>query len=150
MYSIEIPTPIEKLEKARKAIEIAEKKYNQVIEGLNQYDPKISERSTILCKKCGKRSQIKNVIFSRYYWYESPHGCMGGACWHSNGFVVACPKCGKWEHFRKPTKSLPNYDLQKVEFRIVEKLLRFAQQCGDVRYSDGEYNFTHEIEWKHE
>ena len=103
----------------------------------------------ILCKKCGKRSQIRTVKYSRYYWYEKPYSCMGGAMWHSNGFMVVCPKCGKWEHVHEPTKALPQYDLQEVEYRIMRQMLKFATQYGDIYYSDGEYDCKETIEWEH-
>lgn len=151
MSNIEITTPIKKLERARKAVDVAKENYRQIVEGLSRHDPKISERSTILCKKCGKRSQARNIKFSRYYWYESPHGCIGGDAWHWDGYIVSCSKCGNWEKINCPSKSLSNnYDVQVMEFRIIEKMLRFAQQYGDVRYSNGDYEFTNEIEWKHE
>lgn len=149
MYHMEIPTPIKELEKAKTAIKKAEKRYEAIKDGLTSYDPEITERSTVLCNKCGKRSQIKNVTFSRYYWYESPHGCMGGDTWHTDGFIVVCPKCDKWNHAHKPTKALPNYDIQKMEYRMIEKMLRFAQQHGDIRYSNCKYKCTEEIEWEH-
>lgn len=83
MNWIKIPTPVDKLLNARMAIRKAEDHYDEVKKQVLSFDPKITERSTILCTKCGKRSQIKNVTFSRYYWYEKPYSCMGGAMWHS-------------------------------------------------------------------
>jgi hypothetical protein len=74
---------------------------------------------------------------------------MGGDTWHTNGFLVVCPKCGDREHVHPATKSLPNYDIQVVEYRIMERLLKFAQQYGDYYYNSGEERFSDEIEWKH-
>lgn len=150
MYSFEIAIPIKKLEKVKDVIKKGKERYEEIINGLSSYDPIITEHSTILCKKCGKRSQVKNVEFGRYYWYETPYGCTGGDCWHMNGFIIVCPKCGEWEHVHEASKTLPNFDEQKMEFRIMKKLLRFAQQRGDVHYSNGEYKFTEKIEQKYE
>jgi hypothetical protein len=149
MYRFEIPTPMKKLERAAEAVRRAEERYKEIKEGLADHDPEITERSLIHCKSCGKGTQAKNIRFARYYWYESPHGCMGGDHWHSNGFVIYCPKCGEWEHVHPATNSLPNYSQQEVEYRIIEKLLKFGTQYGDVRYSNCETKFTESIEWEY-
>jgi len=150
MYRFEIPTPINELEKAQKAIRVAEERYKKIKDGLTTNEVNVTERSVVKCKSCGKGTQARNVHFCRYYWYESPHGCTGGACWHTNGFMVVCPKCGEREHVHPATKALPLYDIQEMEYRIIENILKFAQQFGDVYYSDGTYKFTEKIEWKHE
>ena len=149
MFHREIVTPIKELKKAQDAIDKAQERYDKIRDGVTNYDPVITERSTILCKKCGKRSQVRNIQFARYYWYESPHGCMGGACWHSNGFVVVCPKCLDWAHINEPTEGFSDVDVQVMEFRILEKMLKFAEQCNDVQKYDGEYRNTNEIKWRH-
>ena len=149
MYRFEIPTPINELEKAEEAIRLAEERYDKIKEGLTNYDPKVTERTVVKCKTCGKGTQAKNLQFCRYYWYESPHGCMGGATWHTNGFMVVFPKCGDREHVHPASHSLPNYDIQKMEYRIVEKLLRFAKQYGDYYYNSGDEEYSLTIEWQH-
>jgi hypothetical protein len=150
MYRFEIPTPIGELEKAREAIRVAVERYKKIIEGLTQYDPKITERTVVKCKSCGKGTQARNLIFARYYWYERPHGCMGGATWHTNGFMLVCPKCKETEHVHPATEALPNYDIQKMEYRIMERILRFAQQYGDYYYYDScDNKYTDKIEWHH-
>ena len=149
MYRFEIPTPIDELDKAREAIKKAEERYEKVKEGLTNYEPKITERTVVKYKSCGKGTQAKNIQFCRYYWYETPHGCMGGDTWHTNGFMMVCPKCGEREHVHPATKALPLYDIQEMEYRIIERLLKFAQQYGDVKYSNCEHKYTNEIEWKH-
>jgi len=150
MYRFEIPTPIDKLEKAEKAIRIAEERYEKIKVGLTNYEPKVTERTVVKCKSCGKGTQAKNIQFCRYYWYESPHGCTGGACWNTNGFMVVCPKCGETEHVHPATKALPLYDVQEMEYRIMERILGFAKQYGDCQYSNGNLEYTDKIEWKHE
>ena len=149
MYRFEIPSPLQELEKAQKAVELAKEQYEKIRDGYTSYDPKITARTVVKCKSCGKGTQARNLQFCRYYWYETPHGCMGGDHWHSNGFMVVCPKCGDREHVHPATKALPNYDVQVVEYRIMERLLRFAQQYGDVRYSNCEHKYTDQIEWRH-
>jgi len=149
MYRFEIPTPINELEQAEEAIRIAEERYDKIKKGLTSYDPKVTERTVVKCKSCGKGTQARNIQFCRYYWYETPHGCMGGACWHTNGFMMVCPKCGEREHVHEATKALPNYDIQEMEYRIIERILRFAQQYGDYHYNSGEETYTDNIEWQH-
>ena len=102
MYNMEIPTPIKELKRAEEVIELAKERYDRIRDGVTSYDPVVTERSTIYCKKCSKRTQIRNIQFARYYWYERPHGCMGGDTWHYGGYIITCPKCGHWEKVTTP------------------------------------------------
>lgn len=146
MYNMEIATPIKQLERARSAVEKAKERYDKIKDGLTSYDPEVSEQSTILCKKCNKRSQIRNVQYAKWYWYERPHGCMGGDTWHWGGYIIVCPKCNHWEVVHRPHKfGGGNYDMNVMEFRILEKMLPFAKQCNDQLSKDGWYEDAGEI-----
>lgn len=51
--------------------------------------------TTITCHHCGKRSQIKNLVFMQPQCYEEPYGCTGGDYWYDDEtkFYFKCPKC---------------------------------------------------------
>lgn len=40
---------------------------------------------------CGAMHKIKDCVGIQEHWYESPHGCMGGASWHSGELNILCP-----------------------------------------------------------
>ena len=45
-------------------------------------------------KGCGKRTQIRNLIYIQTHWYTAPHGCNGGDYWNAGEGQFDCPKCG--------------------------------------------------------
>jgi len=82
----------------------------------------VESTQTVLCSICGKRSQVQNIDYADWYWYESPHGCMGGDHWHRAGFFYNCPKCG---HTMKeyPPQSYES-DEKKAQYEALAHLIR--------------------------
>lgn len=130
MYHFEIKTNLPKLEKAHKALTKAQEHYETVKEVVLHDMPTPTENKTILCKKCGKRSKVTKVRYADYYWYERPHGCMGGDMWHHGGILIECPKCEARESVSKPHKYS---DIKNdVEYNTLKVLLNaYGIQCED-------------------
>lgn len=130
MYQFEINANRKKIESARAALENAEMNYHRVIEQTKRSTPIVSAKSTIFCKNCARKSQMRIVKYAKWHWYESPHGCMGGDQWHFGGYLITCPKCGNDEKVEKPHK---NGSPEKIaEFMVLERMLRFGVECDDV------------------
>lgn len=44
-------------------------------------------------KGCGLGFEVRELDYIQTFWYESPHGCMGGDTWHMGEGKWVCPKC---------------------------------------------------------
>jgi hypothetical protein len=42
---------------------------------------------------CGKRTQIRNLVYIQTHFYVSPWGCTGGDFWKEGEGAFNCPKC---------------------------------------------------------
>ena len=132
LHHIEIKSELPKLKKIRKKIEDLEEIYDEMISSLSisNAEFKITENSTILCKKCNKRSRVKNVEYLVWYWYETPHGCTGGDEYHKGGYNVECPKCGFVSKITKASVYASKED--KYEYKTFERLIKFGIKSEDV------------------
>lgn len=54
---------------------------------------------------------------------------MDGDDWHFGGHNIECPHCNHIAHSHKPSDL--STDEEKLQFRILEKLLKFAIKCDD-------------------
>lgn len=47
------------------------------------------------CESCNAENEISDTPKDTLYWYEIPHGCMGGDTWHTDkhDFYFYCPSC---------------------------------------------------------
>ncbi len=43
---------------------------------------------------CGKKSQIRNLVYIQTHYYVSPYSCSGGDYWNEGEGQFDCPKCG--------------------------------------------------------
>lgn len=43
---------------------------------------------------CGKKTEVRKLVYIQTHWYESPWGCTGGDDWHRGEGNFDCPKCG--------------------------------------------------------
>jgi hypothetical protein len=73
------------IEKAKAAVKAGEQKLVEA-----------RENRTIECAHCLKRSRVTTWQVFQKMWYEGPHGCIDGACWHFGEQGILCPKCGVW------------------------------------------------------
>jgi hypothetical protein len=45
-------------------------------------------------KGCGRKIQVKNLVYIQTHWYTPPHGCTGGDYWNKGEGRFICPHCG--------------------------------------------------------
>jgi len=129
MYHFKVKIDTSKLERAQAALDKAKEHYEQVKKELLCADVETNENQFIECKRCGKKSKIKNVKYAQWHWYEKPYSCMGGDCWHHGGIIIQCPKCEATEKVHKPQKYS---DIQSdIEYRTLKKMLVHAIECAD-------------------
>jgi hypothetical protein len=56
---------------------------------------------------CGRKHQIKTCEIIQTFWYQSPHGCMGGDYWVPGELQIICPDT---DH--KNRLMFDNYDVE--------------------------------------
>lgn len=105
--NINSPSLIKALETYEKEVSFARYELNEVEK--NQY---------ITCNNCNKKSQVKKFQYSDKYWYEKPHGCMGGDIWHEGGIYLKCPKCNKIEKISMPFDFADGEEIKKYNFLV--------------------------------
>jgi hypothetical protein len=54
----------------------------------------IACKGNIHGKGCGAALEIGELTYIQTHWYEEPHGCTGGDCWHQGEGEFDCPRCG--------------------------------------------------------
>lgn len=92
--------------------------------------------SPFTCEHCKVVSPLGACYFVQNHWYEGPHGCAGGACWHGTkveGCHVACPSCGKQNYIYNHRQRA---ELQE-SIGLLEKRELFAKVYDSYKYDDG-------------
>ncbi len=57
---------------------------------LNPQELELTRGYKVCCPNCHKESPLSDWGFVQTYWYESPHGCMGGDNWWGNEDIMQC------------------------------------------------------------
>ena len=108
----------------------AKRTWKMLIEEAEEELKKVEQTQSILCKKCGKRSQAQKFRYSIRYWYEEPHSCNDGDTWHHAGFYLECPKCKHIANVYEPNKYSSNKEIERYD--MLYKLIQHGIQCENI------------------
>ncbi len=93
---------------------LKKKKLQQELDKVQEDIDASLKRTLLACendsfgKGCGMAAKIGEKTYIQTWWYESPHGCMGGDTWHPDEGQWKCSHCGKLNRlYDKP-------DIQKL------------------------------------
>ena len=122
--TFEIDVDSSRLKKARET-------YKKEVFFARQELNEVERTQYIKCKKCNKKSQVKKFEYSNFYWYEQPHGCMGGDNWNEAGIYLKCPKCGNIEKINMPLNWAS--EKEKVKYNKLHNLIKnHSIKCDDI------------------
>lgn len=112
----------------------ARKEYEQKIISAREELINVEKTQYIKCKKCGRKSQIKSLKYSEIFYYEKPHGCIGGDNWYSSGIYLECPKCGNTTKLHKPSNLAS--EKEKIDYTKFHNLImNHGIKCEEI-YED--------------
>jgi hypothetical protein len=78
------------IETALKMVELRKKQLRDAEDGVVT----AVANTFMVCRKCGRRTRIRELTLIQTHWYEAPYGCTGGDTWHQGERQVQCLKCG--------------------------------------------------------
>ncbi len=99
---------------------------------MKQAEPSLDDkkRFKIQCQFCNTGpSELSKWTFVQKRWYEQPHGCMGGDCWHDQRIDlcdIRCPYC-------KEGNYLYNH---KQKNEILQILKGFSKFSSDTLFKE--------------
>lgn len=67
---------------------------------------------------CGRRSQIRTIVYIQTYWHVPPRGCIEGDYWKQGEGNFNCPKC---DH-RNRLYDRPEIEKLKRYFKSIEQV----------------------------
>ena len=80
-----------RLDEAYRKLSEVESEYNIIRSKLLADYEREKANLTIKCKACNGLHKIKDLTAIQTFWYERPHGCMGGDYWVDGELDFLCP-----------------------------------------------------------
>lgn len=91
----------------------------RILERLRNQKINLIKAKKFACGNCKTVSSFSSLGFVQDYWYESPHGCMGGDTWHRSKMSLChlvCPHCNTMNYIYNHSQR--------------EAILRYVELCG--------------------
>ncbi len=107
------------------------------IEKLREEKQKTFRAKIISCAHCNARAALSRFGFIQDYWYESPHGCMGGDHWHYSKTKlchIVCPSCNTANYiYNHPDRAKIEEAIDKEHCSVESLFACVYDQHGDQK-----------------